>query len=72
MNSPDPGRPRGRAAAADHRAGVANRPRAAADPAGDPLVAALRRGREFFRRGWSFNTGLAERMPRVYFAGWSL
>ncbi|MGI5217966.1 hypothetical protein [Nocardia sp. CA-290969] len=70
MNSHDPGRPRGRAGAADQGAEYA--PRAVSGPAGDPLIAVLRGGCEFLRQGWSFNTRLAERMPRAYFAGWSL
>jgi hypothetical protein len=38
----------------------------------DPLITALRWFRGFLRAGWSFNTRLAERMPQVYLAGWSL
>ncbi|MFI1465273.1 hypothetical protein [Nocardia carnea] len=44
----------------------------APDPAPDPIITAVRRTAGFLREGWSFTTRLAERMPRAYFAGWSL
>ncbi|WP_328396412.1 hypothetical protein [Nocardia sp. NBC_00416] len=38
----------------------------------DPLVATIRRARDFLRAGWRFEARLAERMPQLFLAGWSL
>ncbi|MFD4401284.1 hypothetical protein ACFWPH_00840 [Nocardia sp. NPDC058499] len=54
---------------------VANSPGpagAVSGPAPDPVIGALLRLRSFLREGGSFIARLAERMPQMYFSGWSL